>query len=180
MRAMLEALEARLEQQGNSGRPVIVGGDLNTHTFSRGTRFRAMKNTAIILNSNRRSLLRRLREPERKEPAIREFERFRYETADFNDRCPTSRTIVSNLDDLSGLPRPIQWWVSRRVGPEGLLLEFRLDWLAGRGVRALKAGELVDPATGVASIDPQTFGGLNHNEAALSDHDPIVADLAIE
>jgi hypothetical protein len=74
----------------------------------------------------------------------------------------------------------MKWWVKRRVGPEGLLLEFRLDWLAGRGVRALKAGEVVDEQTGIASVDAQTFLGLTYEGSPLSDHDPIVVDLALE
>lgn len=178
MRAMLQAVETRLE--AGSSRPAIVGGDLNTHTFARGPRFRAMKNTAMILTSSRDNLSQRLRHPETREPAIREFARFGYETEGFNDRSATSRSIVSNLDDPTRLPRPMKWWINRRIPPEGLLLEFRLDWLAARGLRALKAGEGIDEQTGDASVDAQTFLGLTHNGSALSDHDPIVFDVAIK
>ena len=176
MRAMLQAMQTRLgEQAGN--RAAIIGGDLNTHTFARGTRLRAMKNTATILGGNRDNLTRRLMNPEKSEPAIGEFARFGYETTGFNDRSATSRTIVSNLDDASRLPRPMKWWVNRRIGSEGLLLEFRLDWLAARGVRALKAGEVIDEQTGVASVNAQTLLDLNYGDAPLSDHDPIVVDI---
>lgn len=178
MRAMLQAVETRLET--GSSRAAIVGGDLNTHTFARGTRFRAIKNTATILNSNRDNLSQRLSHPETREPAIREFARFGYETEGSNDRSATSRTIVSNLDDPTRLPRPMKWWVSRRIPPEGLLLEFRLDWLAARGLRALRAGEIVDEQTGAASVNAQTLTGLTHNGSPLSDHDPIVFDVAIK
>ena len=181
MRAMLEAMNARLNTKAGTHAAIaaIMGGDLNTHTFARGTRLRAMKNTATILGSNRDSLTRRLMSPETREPAIREFARLGYETARFNDRSATSRTIVSNLDDSSRLPGPMKWWVSRRIGPEGLLLEFRLDWLAARGIPALAEGEVIDEQTGVASIDPQTFHDLKQDGAQLSDHDPIVVDVAI-
>lgn len=138
-----------------------------------------MKNTATILAGNRNSLHHRLSHPEAREPAIREFARFGYEIEGFNDRSATSRTIVSNLDDTSRLPRPMKWWVSRRIGPEGLLLEFRLDWLAARGLRALKAGEVIDEQTGVSSVNPQTFLDLKEGGKPLSDHDPIVVDIAI-
>ena len=180
MRAMLQTVDARLNVEGDSGRAAIVGGDLNTHTFARGTRFRAMKNTAIILTSNRDRLIQRLSRPETKEPAIREFARFRYETEVFNDRCSTSGTIVSNLDDPIRLPRPMKWWINRRIPPEGLRLDFRLDWLAARGLRALKDGEVVDEQTGAASVSAQTLAGLRHNGSPLSDHDPIVVDVAFE
>jgi endonuclease/exonuclease/phosphatase family metal-dependent hydrolase len=178
MRAMLEAVEARL---GTSPfRPSIVGGDLNTHTFARGTRFRAINNTATILSSNRDNLSQRLSHPETREPAIKEFARFGYETESCNDRSATSRTIVSNLDDPTRLPRPMKWWVNRRIPSEGLLLEFRLDWLAARGLRPAKADEIFDEQTGAASVDAQTFTGLTYNGSPLSDHDPIVVDLGIK
>jgi endonuclease/exonuclease/phosphatase family metal-dependent hydrolase len=178
MRAMLQAMEARLGEQAGD-RAAIIGGDLNSHTFARGTRLRAMKNTATILSSNRDNLNRRLSHPEIREPAIREFGLFGFATDGFNDASATSRTIVSNLDDTSRLPRPMKWWVNRRIGPEGLLLEFRLDWLAARGVRALKAGEVIDEQTGVASVNAQTFLDLKQDGVPLSDHDPIVVDVAI-
>jgi endonuclease/exonuclease/phosphatase family metal-dependent hydrolase len=180
MRAMLQAVDVRLELRRDSSRAAIVGGDLNTHTFARGTRFRSMKNTATILTSNRDNLSRRLSHPESREPAVQEFARFGYETEGFNDRSVTSRAIVSNLDDPSRLPRPMKWWVNRRVPRKGLLLEFRLDWLAARGLRALEAGDVIDEQTGAASVDPQTFPGLTHNGSPLSDHDPIVVDVALK
>lgn len=178
MRSMLQAMDARLDKQSET-RAAIIGGDLNTHTFARGTRLRVIKNTATILGSNRDNLNRRLSHPETREPAIREFARFGYKTEGFNDRSATSRTIVSSLDDSSSLPRPMKWWVSRRIGADGLLLEFRLDWLAARGARALTADDVIDEQTGVASVDAQTFHDLKHDGVPLSDHDPIVVDVAI-
>jgi len=176
MSAMLKHLEDRVA----ANTPVIVGGDLNTHTFARGTTLRTIRNTATILGSDQERLRSRLNSPEFREPAIQEFARFGYETDGFNDRKATSRTIVSNLDDTATLPGPIRWWVRHRVPPEGILLEFRLDWLAARGLRALGAGEVVDPETGVASISAQTFPGLTHKGETLSDHDPIAFDVSIE
>ncbi len=188
MRAMLCAIDERLidkrlidkrvkDKQNN--RSVILGGDLNTHTFARGNRWRAMKNTALILGSNRNKLARRLVYPEKKEQAITELARFGYETAALNDRRATARSMVSNLDDSRVLPSIIRKWVNRRIGPGGLALELRLDWLAARGMRALKKGEMTDAETGVMSVDAQTFNNLTHNGRALSDHDPIVVDLAL-
>jgi endonuclease/exonuclease/phosphatase family metal-dependent hydrolase len=180
MRAMLRAVDERFQKRQSSNRSAIVGGDLNTHTFARGSRYWAIRNTATILGSSPDSLRRRLSQPERREPAIREFARFGYETESCNDQNSTSRTIVSNLDDPARLPRPMKWWVRRRVGPEGLLLEFRLDWLATRGLRVLKSGEVKDEDSRVKSVDAQTVHGLTPNGAALSDHDPIVVDIALD
>jgi hypothetical protein len=38
---------------------------------------------------------------------------------------------------------------------------------------------MMDAETGVTSVDAQTFNNLAHNGRALSDHDPIVVDLAL-
>lgn len=179
MRAMLEALERRIKSQGAVASSIVVGGDLNTHTFARGGRLRAMKNAAVILGSKPQSLADRLLNPERKEPAIREFARFGYGTRDLNDREPTSESLVSALDDSKGLPLPMNWWVRRRVPPEGLLLEFRLDWLAARGLKPLAGGEATDAQTGVTSIAATTIAGLTHEGEPLSDHKPIVVDLEV-
>ena len=178
MRGMLQAVEARLKAAPS--RPAIIGGDLNTHTFARGTRLRSMKNTTMILTSSRENLIDRLSHPEFKEPAIPEFAKFGYQTEGFNDRSATSRTIVSNLDDSARLPGPMKWWVGRRIPPAGLLLEFRLDWLAARGLRALEAGEAIDHQSGAASVNAQTFTGLTDGGLVLSDHDPIVVDVALD
>jgi endonuclease/exonuclease/phosphatase family metal-dependent hydrolase len=178
MTAMLEAVNARTQSQGVNRR-IVIGGDLNTHTFARGTRLRAWKNTALILGSRPRKLAHRLAHPMLKEPAIRAFARFGYDTANCNDELSTARSIVSNLDDAKGVPGPLRWWIKRHIGPQGLTLELRLDWLAARGINALRAGEIVDEATGVASVNPQTVSGLSHNGQRLSDHDPIVVDLRI-
>lgn len=182
MRAMLEAVDSYTGARAD-GRPaiagVIIGGDLNTHTFARGNRLRAIKNTVLILGSSRDRLARRLLAPERREPAITAFARFGYETGSLNDKSATARSLVSGLNDAKNLPRPLRWWANRRIGPEGLLLEPRLDWLAARGLRALKAGEMIDTDTGVTSVDSQTFAGLMHGGMPLSDHDPIVVDIDI-
>ncbi len=181
MRALLEAAEARVNsnRQSSAGQAVIVGGDFNTHTFARGGKLRSTRNTLLILSSGQQNISRRLLNPQSKEPVLSCLAQFGYEVDALNDHSATSRGIVSNLDDSKRVPGLIKWWVKRRVPPQGLLLEFRLDWFAARGLRALKAGELIDRATGAASVDPQTIHGLAHAGAPLSDHDPIVVDLSI-
>lgn len=179
IRPLLEAIDSRAGADGGRASGVVAGGDLNTHTFARGGRLRVMKNTVLILGSSPQRLSNRLSNPERFEPAVVELTRFGYETGGLNDRKPTNRSIVSALDDSSRLPLPMKWWVKRRVPPEGLLLEFRLDWLAARGLKPLRNGEVIDAESGVTSITPHTVAGLAHQERAVSDHDPIVVDLEI-
>jgi endonuclease/exonuclease/phosphatase family metal-dependent hydrolase len=179
MRAMLGAADARFKARGGHAFGIVAGGDLNTHTFARGGRLRAMKNTALILGSTPQGLENRLLHPERSEPSIAEFARFGYETNGLNDCDPTSRGVVSALDDSSRLPFPMKWWVRRRVPPEGLLLEFRLDWLAARGLKPLLTDEAMDAESGVTSIAAHTIAGLTHESRPVSDHDPIVVDLRL-
>jgi endonuclease/exonuclease/phosphatase family metal-dependent hydrolase len=174
LRALLEAADARAQ-----GRPVVVGGDFNTHTFARGGRLRSTRNAAIILGSKRERITRRLLNPQVREPALAEFARFGFDLDSFNDRSATARGMVTSLNDARRLPAPMRLWVRRRIGPSGLLLEFRLDWLAARGVRALGAGEVIDAESGVESVKAQTIAGLAHAGQPLSDHAPIVVDLAI-
>jgi endonuclease/exonuclease/phosphatase family metal-dependent hydrolase len=166
----------RGEKPAFSTAPVIVGGDFNTHTFARGGQLRTLRNTMRILGSNRQRLARSLM---KRELAVKELESFGYEIEALNDDRPTSSSLVSALNDKSSLPAPVRWWAMRRVGPEGIRLEFRLDWLAGRGVRVLQEGEVTDPSTGVVSITAQTVKDLGHNGRPLSDHDPVVADVAL-
>jgi endonuclease/exonuclease/phosphatase family metal-dependent hydrolase len=176
LRAALEAIEGRRQSATRSPVKIILGGDFNTHTFARGGPFRTFKNTLRILGSNRQRLARSLM---KKELAVKELERFGYEVDALNDGLPTSSSLVSALDDKSSLPAPVRWWAMRRVGPEGIRLEFRLDWLAARGLKVLRQGEVTDPGTGVLSVNPQTIKNLTHNGKALSDHDPIVADVRL-
>ncbi|HEX9143004.1 MAG TPA: hypothetical protein VGA09_01955, partial [Candidatus Binatia bacterium] len=133
-----------------------------------------------ILAGSASKLSRRLSRPEGREPAIRLLTQFGFDVSGFNDNRATSRSVVSNLDDPTRLPRPMKWWINRRIGPEGLLLQFRLDWLAARGLTALRAREVADERTGVMSVDPQTIQGLTHGGTQLSDHDPIVVDIALD
>jgi endonuclease/exonuclease/phosphatase family metal-dependent hydrolase len=180
MRGLLEAIEARSEPRKEMGRgqnAVILGGDLNTHTFARGGRLRSLRNSAIILLGKPEKIARRLADPRKKEPALGELERFGYEVNSLNDHRPTSRAIVSGLDDAARLPPVVKWWAGRRLGAGGLSLDLRLDWLAARGLRVLKAGERTDEETGVTSIDPQTVGGLARGLTPPSDHHPIVVDV---
>ena len=120
-----------------------------------------------------------LLQPETREPAIGQLEKHGYEVAALNDRRPTSRAIVSSGTDANWVPGPLRRWVLGKMDSSSLLLEFRLDWLASRRLKPLRVGEMVDQETGVESIDPQTCPGLVRDGAPISDHDPIVADLAL-
>src|SRR5262249_21123747 len=86
IRALLEALQHRLSPTGS---PVLIGGDLNTHTFVRGGRLRAIRNLARVLSTDPKRLAASLLHPESREPALRELANFGYQLDGFNDRLPT-------------------------------------------------------------------------------------------
>jgi endonuclease/exonuclease/phosphatase family metal-dependent hydrolase len=175
IRALLEAIEARLS---GGKRCVLVAGDLNTHTFVRGGRIRAFRNLVRVLAADQQRLAAELLHPEDQEPALGELTRSGYDLDGFNDRLPTQRMGGGALGDASGLPDVVRRLALKRLGPSGLMLQFRLDWIAARGVSPLGAGECVDEATGEASAPAQTIAGLKHGGQPLSDHDPIVADIS--
>jgi endonuclease/exonuclease/phosphatase family metal-dependent hydrolase len=156
--------------------PVIIGGDLNTHTFSRGTRAGAFRTLGRLL-VDPETVAQRLLSPQRLEPALGELERFGFRLEGFNDELRTCRVDGSELLESSGLPNPLKRLVRWRFGPKASL-DFRLDWLAGRGLKVLACGEVVDEATGVSSTSAQTIIGLRYRGCPVSDHDPIVADIA--
>jgi hypothetical protein len=172
MRSLLDYLDSA------SKGPAILGGDLNTHTFSRGTRIQSLKNLArLLLNPDAvtRSLLR----PHQFEPVLQDLEMFEFDLQGFNDELHTCRVNDSQLLQSSDLPGPLRELVRRRFGAGARSLDFKLDWLAGRQVRPLKRGEMVDAGSGVPSISPTTITGLEYKGLPVSDHSPIVADIAV-
>ena len=177
MRALLDHIDSRDSRR--PGDKIVIGSDLNSHTFARGGWLRSSRSAIRILTSGQERLANALLHPETSEPSIGQLKKHGYEVAALNDECATSRAIVSSGSDANWVPGPLRRWVLGRVDPSSLLLEFRLDWLASRGLKALRAGEAVDHETGVRSIAPGTYPGLTHDGAPISDHDPIVADLAL-
>lgn len=57
-------------------------------------------------------------------------------------------------------------------------LRFRLDWLAARGLKALRENEVRDAQSGVLSAGPLTHTQVNEGQP-LSDHHPISADIRL-
>jgi endonuclease/exonuclease/phosphatase family metal-dependent hydrolase len=172
MRLLLEYLGS------TSGVPAILGGDFNTHTFSRGTRIHAISNLARLL-MNPGAVTRSLMNPHQFEPVLQDLELFEFNLEGFNDEHHTCRVEDSQLLQSSGLPGPLKGLVRRRYGAGARSLDFRLDWLAGRHLKPLKEGEVVDATSGVSSISPTTRTRLEYRGLPVSDHNPIVVDIAI-
>jgi len=157
----------------------IVGGDLNTHTFVRGDRVQAFATFATML-VDPEAVFRRLSKPERFEPALVDLERFDFRLQGFNDDGHTCRVRDYQLMEAGKMPGLVRGLIKRRFRSQAVSLDFRLDWLAGRHLRPLGDGEIIDSGTGVSSISARTIAGLEHRGWPVSDHNPVVADIGID
>ncbi|HYE74757.1 MAG TPA: hypothetical protein VEF04_15570, partial [Blastocatellia bacterium] len=92
----------------------------------------------------------------------------------------TCRVPLSILEDKSRLPALLAEMIERRLAPYNNQLDFRLDWILGRNVRPLNDGDVIDSASGISSLAPQTIKGLSNWQGnQISDHDPITADVVL-
>ncbi len=163
---------------GSAEQPRLLGGDLNTSGFARGTRWRTMQSIERLLFHDMEEVREELRHPERRsEPLFRVAAHAGFEWKGINSFEETASTPIGGLEDAGLLPGFVVSYVRRCLEPYKGHLSFKLDWLLGRGIQALRAGEVSDASTGVASSAP---GGvpMEHTGAArISDHIPILSDL---
>jgi endonuclease/exonuclease/phosphatase family metal-dependent hydrolase len=161
--------------------PALIAGDLNTNTFARGGRWRALRGFARILLADPERLMRALAEPQAREPLFALLARQGFTARGFNDPAITCRVPMRGIEDASRLPAVFAEIIERKLARYNHQLDFRLDWIIGRGVAPLADGEIVDRASGLASRSPQTIAGLrNERGGTIADHDPITADLRLQ
>lgn len=174
MRHILARLPAR------PGEAVVIGGDLNSNGFPRGSRWRTLRSVCRLLSSRPEVMKERLRHPEqRAEPLFSIAARHGFSWASLNSGDATATAAIEMLEDASMLPGAITRWVAGRLHPYQGRLEFKLDWILGRHVRALCHGEDHDPSSGILSEDPGCVPTERTGNDRLSDHSPIFADIRI-
>jgi endonuclease/exonuclease/phosphatase family metal-dependent hydrolase len=159
-----EQMRVLLEAMREEHRPVILGGDFNSHTFDRGRAWDPWCGAAILMLWSDRALARRLLHPDRGGARERLFDHLRrhgFEWERYIDRQPTLALRFERLDELRAFPdfaqRPIKRalaWAERRG-------RLRLDWFAGRGWSGGRGF---------------TVSGLD-GPGKASDHAPIVAEF---
>jgi len=160
---------------------VIFGGDFNSNSFARGTRLRTLGAASWLLRKNPAEVKHKLLHPEEgAEPLFLELRKHGFQVREFNTEEHTARIPIKMVEEAGHLPSVAQNWVHKRLSVYGHELLMRLDWICGRGVRALKEGEIADHLSGITSAAPQTFRGLYYNERRASDHAAIAADIVIE
>ncbi len=167
----LDALEPRL--------PVLIGGDWNTTTHNASRALYSILGYALrVLTGVRRALVRHYPYPERwyERRLFRELEARGYDYKSLN--IPGGCTLHYSIEDLAAnrnmaewIPGWCFWFINWALEPQGGRCSLKLDWFAGRGIRA-DAG---DPDHG-----PGVLGDIASRNKRLSDHDPIVLGFSLE
>jgi endonuclease/exonuclease/phosphatase family metal-dependent hydrolase len=123
-----------LEQLAQEQLPIILGGDLNTHTFDRGRWWHPWTGALVLALWPGAFLRRRLRWPDRgrtREPVFDALRAGGFKWRRFSDRQHTLRLRFTRVPEAQGpltspLAKPLLTWAERRA-------HLRLDWFAGRG-----------------------------------------------
>jgi endonuclease/exonuclease/phosphatase family metal-dependent hydrolase len=143
-------------------RPVLLGGDFNSHTFDRGRTRDPYQGALVLATWPGAVLRRRLLWPDRgaaREPLFDPLRASRFEWEQFNDRQPTLALRFARVPEATGLlassvARALLRWPERRA-------RLRLDWFVGRGWSAGRG---------------ETVTGLD-GPGRASDHAPLVAEF---
>ncbi len=145
---------------------VLLSGDLNTHTFHRGTLGRSLRGFIRLVTTPSARLQLQFLEPWQggREMLFDALRQAGFEVEALSDGRPTAWAPLATIEESGPIPAPLRRCLVRWVegdDPRGRPL--RLDWFMGRGVTVR------GPARTVASI-------LEQN--APSDHAPLVLELA--
>jgi hypothetical protein len=174
----MRLLLARLP--GSADAAFVIGGDLNSNGFPRGSRWRTLVSVCRLLSSPPEVMKERLRHPERgTEPLFSIAARHGFSWSDLNSDDATATAGIDMLEDASMLPGVAARWVGSRLLAYQGHLDFKLDWLLGRPIGALRRGEARDPLSGIYSEDPGCVRTERTGDARLSDHSPIFADIRL-
>jgi len=159
--AQVHAIMAALREER---RPVVLAGDLNTHTFDRGLWHAPLAGASALLFAPGPALAERLLHPDRgptRETLFDELKAAGFEWAPFVDHEPTLQLRFERLDEMRALFGPLHGAARRLLGWAERRGRLRLDWFAGRGWRGGRG-------LTVADLD---------GPGRASDHAPIVAEL---
>jgi endonuclease/exonuclease/phosphatase family metal-dependent hydrolase len=181
-RSRAEQVAAIMAHLPGSGREkYILGGDLNTNGFSRGTAWRSIHSALRILFRSPEQVQRELLHPElKREPLFRIASRSGFDWEPMNTNEETGRAAIGSLEEAAILSRPVSYLTRKQLAPYQGYLRFKLDWLFGKNIRALGDGQKQDDETGVISIKPAAVKEINFGPDRVSDHLPIYADYDLE
>jgi endonuclease/exonuclease/phosphatase family metal-dependent hydrolase len=174
MRHLLARLPSRPDE------PVVLGGDLNSNGFRRGSRWRTIHSAWRLLSCPADVTKEQLRHPERRaEPLFRIASRHGFAWTGLNSDEATATAALDMMEDASMLPALLAQWIQPRLLAYKGRLDLKLDWILGRNVRGLRRGELTDPFSGETSEGPGCVETERTGLGRLSDHSPIFADIRL-
>jgi endonuclease/exonuclease/phosphatase family metal-dependent hydrolase len=157
-----EQMRVLMESLRDVPGPVVVGGDLNTHTFDRGAWWHPMVGALVLSTWPGPLLRRRLTRPDRgaaREPLFDALAAAGFEWRRFVDEEPTLHLRFVRVPEAGG---PLAWpWARPLLARAERRAHLRLDWLAGRGWSGGSGA---------------TVQGL-HGPGRASDHAPVVAEF---
>ena len=158
----------------------LLGGDLNTNGFSRGTQWRTLTSMARLVRHSPSEMRKSLVHPERGcEPLFRFVREARFAWEGFNSEGHTATAPIGGLEEAHMVPAAVLKAVRRRMERYRGHLQLKLDWLLARGIRPLGSGDVTDAETGVVSVAPGRVNTTTMGPERLSDHLPIYADISI-
>ncbi len=173
----MAAIIAELEKPGTPP-AAIIAGDFNSNTFARGGMLRALTGLLRMMVSPTEKLRQEIAAPQSREPLFALLQQHGFTDAGFNSEDVTCYVPLKILEDSGKLPRFLAKAINQQMARYNGQLDFRLDWIFGRGVQSLDAQEILDAKTNIASLPPQTIAGLrNQVGGQITDHDPITADV---
>lgn len=174
LETLLNALDDTLDRWGTPDAPVLLAGDLNTHTFSRGSVLRNARAAGRLLATPLDKLAWQLAEPwrEGREPLFRVLENWGFSYRELNDRSPTVSIILRGLEEAERMPEFLRRWINRAAMLGERVLPMRLDWFAGRGLDRLSRGSTPLEIRRAATILPEAVHGR-----IPSDHLPLVLEF---
>ncbi len=163
---------------GQTRETYLLGGDLNTNSFRRGTVWRAMLSIFRILFHPAAKVKEQLLHPEKRlEPLFPVLKEKGFFWNTLNSNQETARTDIETLEESGMLPEFLMRAVKKRLKPYNGYLCFKLDWFLGKNLRALSRGQKKDAGTGINSMEAGNLNAKNYGPDRTSDHVPIYVDL---
>lgn len=183
-RQMRRAL-AKLEERGVADR-VLVGGDFNTTTYDTASMARLLANLAakVARGGFPHALHHYLHPYELYErPVFEALRQAGYQWRPLNQSGVGSlRFEVGDPHTESTVHDHLPWIgvpvLRYKLRPWNGVAELKLDWFAGRGIRALGDGEILG-SCGRTSEAPATLRRTTWQGQPVSDHDPVAVDIEL-
>lgn len=173
----IAAIVHELEKSETPSSTIIVG-DFNSNTFARGGMLTTMQGFLRLMFSDADRLRQSIKAPQMREPLFTLLKKHEFTEAGFNSDDVSCYVPMTILEDSAALPGFLAKAIHHQMARYNGQLDFRLDWMIGRNIRALHDQEIIDGRTKIASLKPHTISGLrNNNGSQIADHDPITVDL---